>query len=146
ELLDITIGNPYVNPHVNRPFNQGPYVSPEAPLFGVERMMPGVGEIQKAYPGLKVVGSGFSYMGKEGENLAAGAVEKGICSLVGFGRQAFAYPEFAKDILSGGMDDKKVCLACGKCSELMRAGTVAGCVIRDSETYMPYYKEFVKKG
>jgi len=146
ELLDITIGNPYVNPHVNRPFNQGPYVSPEAPLTGVERMMHCVGEIQKSFPDLKVVGSGFSYMGKEGENLAAGAVENGICSLVGFGRQAFAYPEFAKDIINGGMDEKKACIACGKCSELMRAGTVAGCVIRDAETYLPYYKEFVKKG
>lgn len=145
ELLDITIGNPYVNPHVNRPFNQGPYVSPEAPLEGVERMMHCVGEIQKAFPDLKVVGSGFSYMGKEGENLAAGAVESGVCTLAGFGRQAFAYPEFAKDILSSGMDSKKVCLACGKCSELMRAGTVAGCVVRDSGAYMPYYKKFVKK-
>ena len=145
ELLDITIGNPYVNPHVNRPFNQGPYISPEKPLFGVERMMHCVGEIQRAYPELKVVGSGFSYMGKEGENLAAGAVENGICTLAGFGRQAFAYPDFAKDIFASGLDERKVCLACGKCSELMRAGTVAGCVVRDNETYLPYYKKFVKK-
>ena len=30
------MGNPYVNPHVNRPFNAGPYQSPENPLKGVE--------------------------------------------------------------------------------------------------------------
>ena len=42
--------------------------------------------------------------------------------------------------------DGDKCIACGKCSELMRAGTVSGCVIRDGETYMPYYREFVKKG
>lgn len=144
-LLDITIGNPYVNPHVNRPFNHGPYVSPEAPLVGVERMMKCVKAVQMANPDMAIIGSGFSYMGKEGENVAAGAVEEGVCKIAGFGRQAFAYPDFAKDILNGGMDEKKCCIACGKCSELMRVGTVAGCVIRDSEMYMPYYKQYVMK-
>ena len=26
ELLDVTIGNPYFNPHVNRPYDNGPYI------------------------------------------------------------------------------------------------------------------------
>ena len=145
DLLDITIGNPYVNPHVNRPFNHGPYESPEAPLVGVERMMQCVGEIQKENPDMTIMGSGFSYMGQECENVAAGAVVEGVCKIAGFGRQAFAYPDFAKDILNNGTQKEKCCIACGKCSELMRAGTVAGCVIRDAEVYMPYYKEFVLK-
>lgn len=146
ELIDITIGNPYVNPHVNRPFNAGPYPSPEAPLAGVERMMACVGEVQKAFPNLAVIGSGFSYMKEESACVAAGAVESGVCTLAGFGRQAFAYPDFAKDILvHGEMDSAKCCIACGKCSELMRAGTVAGCVVRDSEVYLPYYKQFCRK-
>ena len=145
DLLDITIGNPYVNPHVNRPFNHGPYESPEAPLVGVERMMECVGAIQKENPDMTIMGSGFSYMGAECENVAAGAVIDGVCKIAGFGRQAFAYPDFAKDILNGGAKKEKCCIACGKCSELMRAGTVAGCVIRDTEVYMPYYKEFVLK-
>lgn len=144
-LLDITIGNPYVNPHVNRPFAHGPYTSPEDPMVGVERMMQCVGAVQRAFPQLAVIGSGFSYMGKEGENLAAGAIQDGICTLAGFGRQAFAYPQFARDIFGGGMDEKKVCLACGKCSELMRAGGVAGCVIRDNAVYMPLYKQYCMK-
>ena len=51
-------------------------------------------------------------------------------------------PDFARDILTqGGLDDKKCCLACGNCSRLMRAGTVAGCVPLDGETYNPYFKE-----
>lgn len=145
-LLNVTIGNPYVNPHVNRPFNHGPYESPENPLDGVERMMNCVGEIQKSFPDLAVVGSGFSYLGENSIKLATGAVESGICSVAGFGRQSFAYPEFAKDILKKGELDKgKCCIACGKCSELMRAGTVAGCVIRDSSTYLPYYKKYCVK-
>ena len=145
ELLDVTIGNPYVNPHVNRPFSKGPYESPENPLMGVERMMKCVAEIQKKNPEVAIIGSGFSYMGKEGENVAAGAVEQGVCAMAGFGRQAFAYPEFAKDILNGGMKQEKCCLACGKCTELMRAVQVAGCVIRDNQVYLPIYKEHCLK-
>ena len=58
----------------------------------------------------------------------------------------FAYPTFYKDYLEKGqLDKKKVCLKCSKCSELMRAGTVSGCVIRDSEVYLPYYNEFVRR-
>ena len=140
DLLDITIGNPYQNPHVNRPYNHGPYESPEHPLSGVERMMECVGAVQAENPDMTIIGSAFSYVGKEGENIASGAIENGVCKIAGFGRQAFAYPDFAKDILAGGMDAKKCCLACGKCSELMRAGQVAGCPIRDSEVYMPIYK------
>lgn len=80
-------------------------------MVGVERMMRCVGEVQKAFPRLAVIGSGFSYMGKESENLAAGAVNDGVCTLAGFGREAFAYPEFARDIFAGGMDEKKICIA-----------------------------------
>ena len=35
------------------------------------------------------------------------------------------------------------CIACGKCTELMRAGSTAGCVIRD-EVYLPIYRRDVK--
>ncbi len=145
-IVDITIGNPYVNSHVNRPFNVGAYPSPENPLCGVERMFYCVGEMQKAYPDMCVVGSGFSYLGAEGAQIAAGAIEEGICTIAGFGRQSFAYPDFPKDILlNGRMSPEKCCIACSKCTELMRANTVSGCVIRDKETYMPYYKKFCSK-
>ena len=68
------------------------------------------------------------------------------CDFAGFGRMTFAYPSFYKDYLKNGtLDKNKVCIKCSKCSELMRAGTVSGCVIRDSEKYMPYYREYVMK-
>ena len=71
----------------------------------------------------------------------AHSVESGIADLAGFGRMAFAYPDFARDMLYGdGFDAKKTCIACGKCSELMRMGKVAGCVVRDSAVYLPIYK------
>ena len=145
-LLDITIGNPYVNPHVNRPFDGGPYVPQEHPLEGVARMVRCVGEIQKACPKLAIVSSGNSYLRQFAPMLAAGMLEEGLCAIAGFGREACAYPDFYRDIVnSGAMDPAKCCITCGKCSELMRAGTVAGCVIRDKDVYLPIYRRDVLK-
>ena len=142
-LINITIGNPYVNPHINRPSRTKANLEMENPLVGVDRMYYCVGEIQKSFPALAVIGSGVSYFKEDSLYLAAGAIEQGYMKLQGFGRMAFAYPDFAKDVLQkGALDREKCCIACGKCTELMRAGTVAGCVIRDSDTYMPYYREF----
>ncbi len=143
-IIDITIGNPYVNPHVNRPFDAGPYQPPEDPAVGVERMCRCVGAVQSAFPKLLVVGSGMSYPKQDSAKLAAGCVSNNICAIAGFGRMAIAYPDFARDILSGrGLDAKQCCVCCSKCSSLMRHGTVSGCVVRDSETYLPYYKQAV---
>lgn len=146
KLLNITIGNPYVNPHVNRPFDSGPYTPPEEPLFGVARMMNLTERVHKSAPDLTVIASGFSYLRESAPFLAAGAVKSGVCEMAGFGREAFAYPDFARDIIGKGvMNPKKCCIACGKCSELMRAGAVAGCAVRDKEVYMPIYREKVMK-
>lgn len=143
-MVNVTIGNPYFNPHVNRPYDGGPYVPDEHPLEGVARMCGCVGAVQRSYPGLKVVLSGVSYLRQFAGNLAAGALEQGLCSIAGFGREAFAYPAFARDLLSGrGMDDRQCCLACGKCTELMRAGSRAGCAIRDPE-YLAIYRRDVQ--
>ena len=35
----------------------------------------------------------------------------------------------------GKMDEKKACMACSGCTELMRAETPTGCVIQDREYY-----------
>lgn len=143
-LLDITIGNPYVNPHVNRPADQQPYQLPENPLRGVLRMLDCIREIQQAFPTLKIVGSGLTYLRQFAPLMAAGAVEQGYFSVAGFGRLAFAYPDFAKDILAGGnLDKEKCCITCGKCSQLMRFGSKAGCVVRD-RIYTDLYREAVR--
>lgn len=146
ELIDVTMGNPYVNPHVNRPYRRGGYAPPEHPLKGVERMLTGIGLIQRAYPGLAIMASGLSYLGEAADVVASGIVEQGMASIAGFGRMAFAYPDFAKDVLSGtGMQRSKSCLACTKCTELMRAGTVAGCPVRDQDVYLPLYRKYCMK-
>ena len=61
-LINITMGNPYRNPHVNRPYDHGNYVPDEHPMEGLGRMMKGLSEIQHAHPDLPVLGSAFSYL------------------------------------------------------------------------------------
>ena len=137
-VINITIGNPYKNPHVNRPYDKGNYVPDEHPLYGESRMMKCVSEIQKAFPDLPVIGSAYTYLRRFSVNLAAGMVEGGHAAMTGFGRLAFAYPDFVNDLKNnGGIDPKKVCIACGQCAQLLRAGSPAGCVVRDSEVYKP---------
>lgn len=133
-ILNITIGNPYKNPHVNRPYDRGNYVPDEHPFVGLERMMRCVGEIQRAHPELPVIGSAFSYLRQFAPQLAAGMVAAGNCAMAGFGRLAFADPDFPKKVLSGAPLDAP-CVTCGGCAQLLRAGSPAGCIVRDRKVY-----------
>lgn len=134
-LINITMGNPYKNPHVNRPYDHGNYVPEEHPLEGVDRVMKGVSEIQHAVD-IPVLGSAFSYLRQFSTNLAVGMVAGGHAAMAGFGRMAFAYPDFVQDARKDGqLDPRRVCLTCGGCAKLLRAGTPAGCILRDREVY-----------
>lgn len=141
-LVSLTMGCPYVNPHVNRPSDRYGRAAPEHPLLGVARMTKGIAAVQKAYPGLAIVGAGYSWLRQYAPLLAAGLKENGGLTLAGFGRGSFAYPDFARDLLeTGGFQKEKCCVTCGKCTELMRAGSETGCVIRDREIYLAKYRK-----
>lgn len=143
-LINITMGNPYVNPHVNRPFARGGYEHPEAPIAGVQRMLDGIAEVAAEIKGTPVISSGLSYLGAMSPNVVGAYIAQGKFDFAGYGRETLAYPNLAKDICTtGGLDKGKVCIACGKCSEIMRKpGGTPGCVIRDTEVYAPLYKKF----
>ncbi|MBQ8738311.1 MAG: flavin oxidoreductase/NADH oxidase [Clostridia bacterium] len=145
DLLDCTMGNPYFNPHVNRPFAKGTYEPPEHPLFGVERMLNGISEVASEIKGTPVISSGISFLGGASANVCAGYINEGKFDFAGYGRETLAYPDCANAITSGAnLDPKKLCICCGKCTEIMRCkGGTPGCVIRDTEVYMPLYKKFV---
>ncbi len=143
ELVNLTIGNPYLIPHTNRPYAAK---SPEDGRIGMKRVYDVTKEITSSFPDMKFVVSALSYEGENAVKYAEKLLNEGVGDFAGFGRMTFAYPTFYKDYLKNGtLEKNKVCIKCSKCSELMRAGTVSGCVIRDSETYMPYYREYVMK-
>lgn len=146
KLLNISMGNPYFNPHVNRPFASGGYEHPEAPVEGVSRMLNGIAKLKEEVPEIQYICSALSFLGAVSPNVAAGYIKDGKFDFAGFGRMIFAYPEFAKDIMEKGcLDADKICICCSKCTEVMRAGGTPGCVIRDREVYMPIYKELCVK-
>ena len=144
-LLNVTMGTPYHNPHINRPYDKGGYIPEEHPLEGIQRLINGAGEIQKAVPGMAIVGTGYSWLRQFSPYLAAGTLEQGLTTLVGFGRETFAYPDFPKDIFSNGsMKKEKCCISCGKCADIMRAGGTTGCVVRDAKVYGPIYNQYCR--
>jgi 2,4-dienoyl-CoA reductase-like NADH-dependent reductase (Old Yellow Enzyme family) len=140
DMLNVTIGNPYYNPHINRPYRKGGYLPPETPDVGLARFAAVEKHIKEVFPNLPVVGSGLSYYREDLMEQAEAQVSAGICDLVGFGRMWLAYPTFYVDYLAGSFAPKKTCLACSKCTELMRAGQVSGCAVYN-EYYRNLYKE-----
>ncbi len=143
-LINVTVANPYYNPHVGRPFNEaivGGYEEPEHPLVGVSRLVNLTGEIQKEFPGIAIVGTGYSWLRTLFANVAAASKANGMATLVGAGRMAFAYPDFAKDIITKGrMYPEKVCVSCSACTQIMRDAGTTGCVVRDNEVYGPIFE------
>lgn len=139
-LINLTLGNPYLIPHINRPCIN----APEDGDVGVRRIYDVTKELNEAFPDMHFIASGLTYPGENAMTYAEKIINDNVASFAGFGRLTFAYPDFYKDYLQKGeLDKNKLCLKCSKCSELMRAGTVAGCPIRDKDVYMDYYQKFV---
>lgn len=145
KMINITVANPYYNPHFGRPFDKpviGGYNEPEHPLIGVSRLLDLNGQIQKQFTDIAIIGTGYSWLRTLFANVAAANKTKGRVTLVGAGRMAFAYPDFASDIINnGGLDADKVCISCSGCSQIMRDGGMTGCVVKDNQTYGPIYKQ-----
>lgn len=145
KMMNLTMGNPYATTHVTRPFDMGKYEPEEHPFIGISRMIAGIGKVKKAVPEMVVLGSAPTYLRQFADLYTAGAVEEGFCDGMLFGRMAFADPDYANEIIKNGrIDPKRVCMTCGKCGDLIRAHKPTGCVIRDSKTFMPFYKEFLE--
>lgn len=143
EVLNVTVGNPYYNPHVNRPYRQGGYEPPETADVGLSRFEYIEKHIKEKFPTLTLVGSGLSYYRDDLFEQSEKQLSDGVCDIVGYGRMWLAYPEFYKDFLSGGFNAKKCCLACSKCTALMRAKQVSGCAVFN-EYYRNLYRSIQK--
>ena len=88
---------------------------------------------------MSVVGSGLSYYRNDLFERSEKQLSEGVCDMVGYGRMWLAYPMFYRDYLKGAFEPKKCCLACSKCTELMRAKQVSGCAV-----FNEYYRELYK--
>lgn len=150
-ILNISMDNPVVQDgsSVASPSNTAGFdvmadsmaVSGENPLVSLDRIMTITKTIQKAVPGLPVVGRGFSWFRQFMPNIAAGAIRNSTIAIAGTGRGALAYPDIARDIFSGNLEPVKCCITCSACMQIFRDGGNAGCVIRDSEIYGQEFRQ-----
>ena len=140
QILNVTVGNPYYNPHVNRPYRKGGYEPPETAAEGLLRFETIERHIKERFPTLPIVGSGLSYYRAELFDTAERQLREGVCDLVGFGRMWLAYPSFYREHREGRFETRKCCLACSRCTALMRAGQVSGCAV-----FEPYYKNLYEE-
>lgn len=151
-MVNVSMGSPYYNMHYGRPFERSPddgYYTPEHPLIGVARHFRITGAIQKAFPDLVVVGTGYSWLRQFLLNAGEWNLRNGRVTIVATGRGAIAYPDYAADARKyGELQHSQVCLAISYCTNLMRAKNnelgqyPAGCVPRD-EVYTAVYKELL---
>ena len=143
-MVNVSIGNPYHQPHLGRPHDSpvaGGGAPPEHPLIGVARLIGVTARLQQAVPALPLVGTGYSWLRQFFPPIAAGVILAGSAGLIGVGRLAFAYPDFAKDLAEhGSLNPDKVCITCSGCSQIMRDGGRSGCIVRDPAPYAAEHK------
>jgi 2,4-dienoyl-CoA reductase-like NADH-dependent reductase (Old Yellow Enzyme family) len=140
EMVCITAGSPYYNPHIQRPALFPPsdgYLPPEDPLVGVARQIAVTGELKRQRPHLMVAGTGYSYLQDWLPNVAQAVVRAGMADFVGLGRMILTYPELPADVLAGQpLQRKRICRTFSDCTTAPRNGMVSGCYPLDE-----FYKE-----
>ena len=131
QLVNLTAGSPYYNPHIQRPALFPPsdgYRPPEDPLIGVARQMEMTRVLKQQFPDLIFVGSAYSYLQDFLPHVAQAAVREGWVDMVGLGRMVLSYPEFLWDA-SGGkpIEHKRICRTFSDCTTAPRKGLPSGC-------------------
>ena len=149
-LINITMGSPYYNPFVVRPFDTplpGASAPEEHPMQGVVRMIENTAIVQNKFPDMFIVGSAYSWLRQFAPNVGAAVIASGNASFIGFGRSSFAYPEMPLDLIKyGKADPGKVCITCSGCTRLINNLLPGGCVTRDREIYGEELKKLVRNG
>jgi len=145
ELICLTAGSPYYNPHIQRPALFPPsdgYAPPEDPLVGVSRQIGVVATLKAQFPALAIVGSAYTYLQDWLPNVAQAVVRENKADFIGLGRMMLAYPELPADVLAGKpLDRKRICRTFSDCTTAPRKGLVSGCYPLD-----PMYKSRPEAG
>jgi 2,4-dienoyl-CoA reductase-like NADH-dependent reductase (Old Yellow Enzyme family) len=140
QLICITGGSPYYNPHLMRPALFPPsdgYQPPEEPFNGVKRQIDVTAELKKDFPELVIIGSGYSYLQEWLPNVAQYVLRTGMADSVGFGRMVLSYPTMPDDMANGRtMTRNLICRTFSDCTTAPRNGIISGCYPLD-----PFYKK-----
>lgn len=150
QLVNITAGSPYYNPHIQRPAMFPPsdgYKPPEDPLLGVIRQVNAVAELKRSFPELLFVGTGYTYLQEWLPLVAQSALQSHTVDFIGLGRMVLSYPEYPSELLNGKSPDKrKLCRTFSDCTTAPRCGLISGCYPLDHYYKdLPEYVELKKK-
>lgn len=137
ELINQTLGSPYYCPYVQRPAafppSDGKPVDRD-PLFAVAEHLQLVRQCKAAFPQLKFVGTGYTYLQDYLPHVAEYEVGAGHVDFVGIGRMVLSYPQMPVDQLAGRpMQRKKICRTFSDCTTGPRNGMRSGCYPLDPE-------------
>jgi NADPH2 dehydrogenase len=139
QLICLTVGSPYYNPHLTRPAlfpASDAYLPPEDPLAGVKRHIDITAELKKAFPEMVIIGSGYTYLQEWLPNVGQYVLRNKMADLIGFGRMVLSYPTMPDDMSKGNvMERKLICRTFSDCTTAPRNGLLSGCFPLD-----PYYK------
>ncbi|MBN2155695.1 MAG: hypothetical protein JW776_06610 [Candidatus Lokiarchaeota archaeon] len=146
--VSFSAGNPYFKPYISRPFVQNAFNAKEPPepaLKSIARIIDCLREISEHHPKLVRISTAFSWFRQYLPFFAAGEINRNSFDCIGYGRMAFAYPDFPIDLYkTGKLNPKMVCITCSKCTELMRMGSATGCVVRNDIYTAIYRREYSK--
>ena len=138
DLVCLSAGSPYYNPHIQRPATFPPsdgYLPPEDPLMGVARQIAVTAALKQDFPILRIVGSAYSYLQEWLPNVGQAVVRTGGADFIGLGRMVLSYPEMPLDVLRGQpLTRKSICRTFSDCTTGPRNGLVSGCFPLD-----PFY-------
>jgi 2,4-dienoyl-CoA reductase-like NADH-dependent reductase (Old Yellow Enzyme family) len=139
ELVNLSAGSPYYNPHMQRPAYYPPsdgYQPPEDPLLGCWRQIDAVRQVKQQVPDLPIVGTAYSYFQDYLPEVAQAVVRQGWTDSVGLGRMVLSYWDLPADVLAGRpLATKRICRTFSDCTTGPRSGLVSGCYPLD-----PHYR------
>jgi NADPH2 dehydrogenase len=142
QLVNLSAGSPYYNPHIQRPAAYPPsdgYQPHEDPLISVVRQIEVVQQLKASFPNLLLVGTAYSYLQEYLPHVAQYYLRNGHVDFVGLGRMVLSYPHMLADATSAGklLEPKLICRTFSDCTTAPRNGLRSGCYPLDD-----YYKTF----
>jgi 2,4-dienoyl-CoA reductase-like NADH-dependent reductase (Old Yellow Enzyme family) len=139
QLINLSGGSPYYNPHFGRPAAYPPsdgYQPPEEPLVGCARQINVVKQLKAQFPNLILVGTAYSYLQEYLPHVAQHYLRNGHVDSVGIGRAVLSYPRILADAAEkGALEMKFICRTFSDCTTAPRNGLRSGCYPLDE-----YYK------
>ncbi len=138
-LVNVTLGSPYWNPHLQRPASYPPsdgYLPPVDPLAMVAEHLRATRALVEAAPELQFVGTGYTYLQEWLPHVAQRVLEAGGAHYIGLGRLVLSYADLPRDVLGDRpLQKKQICRTFSDCTTGPRNGMLSGCFPLD-----PYYK------